>query len=112
MKHIEAIIKPFKLDEVQQRLSQVGIRGMTVSEVRGFGRIDSKRAVVGASPHTVDFTPKLRVQVVTDDGMVHLVVDVILAAARTGGIGDGKIFISPVNEVFRIRTGERGLDAV
>jgi nitrogen regulatory protein P-II 1 len=112
MKRIEAIIKSFKLDEVKDRLYQVGARGMTVSEVRGFGRTGGKREVYRGSSYTVDFVPKVRIQIVVDDEMVHTIVDAILASARTGEIGDGKIFISPVADVIRIRTGERGSEAV
>jgi nitrogen regulatory protein P-II 1 len=112
MKRIEAIIKSFKLDEVKDRLYQVGARGMTVSEVRGFGRTGGKREVYRGSAYTVDFVPKVRVQIVVDDEMVQTIVDAILASARTGEIGDGKIFISPVADVVRIRTGERGPEAV
>jgi nitrogen regulatory protein P-II 1 len=112
MKRIEAIIKSFKLDEVKDRLYQVGARGMTVSEVRGFGRTGGKREVYRGSAYTVDFVPKVRIQIVVDDEMVNPIVDAILASARTGEIGDGKIFISPVADVIRIRTGERGPEAV
>jgi nitrogen regulatory protein P-II 1 len=112
MKRIEAIIKSFKLDEVKDRLFQVGAHGMTVSEVRGFGRTGGKREVYRGSTYTVDFVPKVRIQIVADDEMVHPIVDAILATARTGEIGDGKIFISPVADVIRIRTGERGPEAI
>jgi nitrogen regulatory protein P-II 1 len=112
MKRIEAIIKSFKLDEVKDRLFQIGARGMTVSEVRGFGRTGGKREVYRGSSYTVDFVPKVRIQIVTDDEMVHPIIDAIVAAARTGEIGDGKIFVSPVADVIRIRTGERGPEAV
>lgn len=112
MKRIEAIIKSFKLEEVKDRLYQTGIRGMTVSEVRGFGRTGGKREVYRGSAYTVDFVPKARIQIVVDDEMVHPVVDAILSSARTGEIGDGKIFISTVADVIRIRTGERGPEAV
>jgi nitrogen regulatory protein P-II 1 len=112
MKRIEAIIKSFKLDEVKDRLFQIGARGMTVSEVRGFGRTGGKREVYRGSTYTVDFVPKVRIQIIADDEMVHPIIDTILAAARTGEIGDGKIFISPVTDVIRIRTGERGPEAV
>ncbi len=112
MKRIEAIIKSFKLDEVKDRLYQVGARGMTVSEVRGFGRTGGKREVYRGSAYTVDFVPKVRIQIVVDDDMVHSIVDAIVASARTGEIGDGKIFISPVADAIRIRTGERGPEAV
>lgn len=112
MKRIEAIIKSFKLDEVKDRLYQVGARGMTVSEVRGFGRTGGKREVYRGSSYTVDFVPKVRIQIVVDDDMVQPIVDAILASARTGEIGDGKIFISPMADVIRIRTGERGSEAI
>jgi nitrogen regulatory protein P-II 1 len=112
MKRIEAIIKSFKLDEVKDRLYQVGARGMTVSEVRGFGRTGGKREVYRGSSYTVDFVPKVRIQIVVDDEMVQPIVDAILSSARTGEIGDGKIFISPMADVIRIRTGERGSEAV
>ncbi len=112
MKRIEAIIKSFKLDEVKDRLCQIGARGMTVSEVRGFGRTGGKSEVYRGSTYTVDFVPKVRIQIVSDDEMVSTIVDAILASARTGEIGDGKIFISPVGDVIRIRTGERGPEAV
>jgi nitrogen regulatory protein P-II 1 len=112
MKRIEAIIKSFKLDEVKDRLYQVGARGMTVSEVRGFGRTGGKREVYRGSTYTVDFVPKVRIQIVVDDEMVQTIVDAILVSARTGEIGDGKIFISPMADVIRIRTGERGAEAV
>ncbi len=112
MKRIEAIIKSFKLDEVKDRLFQIGARGMTVSEVRGFGRTGGKREVYRGSSYTVDFVPKVRIQIVAEDEMVHPIVDAIVGAARTGEIGDGKIFVSPVADVIRIRTGERGPEAV
>jgi nitrogen regulatory protein P-II 1 len=112
MKRIEAIIKSFKLDEVKDRLHQVGVRGMTVSEVRGFGRTGGKREVYRGSTYALDFVPKVRVQIVADDDMVQTVVDAIIASARTGEIGDGKIFISPMAEVIRVRTGERGHEAI
>jgi len=112
MKRIEAIIKPFKLDELKDRLRQVGAQGMTVSEVRGFGRTGGKKEVYRGSAYVVDFIPKVRIQIVADDEMVHPIVEAILATAHTGEIGDGKIFISPVLDVIRIRTGERGRDAL
>jgi nitrogen regulatory protein P-II 1 len=112
MKRIEAIIKSFKLDEVKDRLHQIGARGKTVSEVRGFGRTGGKREVYRGSSYTVDFVPKVRVQIVADDEMVHPIIEAIVAAARTGEIGDGKIFVSPVADAIRIRTGERGPEAV
>jgi len=112
MKRIEAIIKPFKLEEVKLRLHQIGVRGMTASEVRGFGRTGGKREVYRGSSYTLDFVPKVRIQIVAEDGMVQNIVEAIMGAARTGEIGDGKIFISPMAEVIRVRTGERGSEAI
>jgi nitrogen regulatory protein P-II 1 len=112
MKKIEAIIKPFKLDDLKDRLRQVGAQGMTVSEVRGFGRTGGKKEVYRGSAYVVDFIPKVRIQIIVDDDMVQPIVEAILATARTGEIGDGKIFVSPVVDAVRIRTGERGHDAL
>ena len=112
MKKIEAIIKPFKLDDVKERVFEAGARGMTVSEVKGFGRTGGKKEVYRGSAYVVDFVPKVRIQCVVDDELVRPVVDAIVAAARTGQIGDGKIFISNVEDVIRIRTGESGKDAI
>jgi nitrogen regulatory protein P-II 1 len=112
MKRIEAIIKPFKLDDLKDRLRQIGAKGMTVSEVKGFGRTGGKTEIYRGSAYVVDFVPKVRVQIVVEDDMVQTFVDAILLAVRTGNIGDGKIIISPIEEVFRIRTGERGIDAL
>jgi nitrogen regulatory protein P-II 1 len=112
MKKIEAIIKPFKLEEVKDRLRQVGVSGMTVYEVKGFGRTGGKTEVYRGSAYVVDFVPKVRIEVVVPDSMVADVVAGISAAAKTGKIGDGKIFVTPVEESVRIRTGERGEDAI
>jgi nitrogen regulatory protein P-II 1 len=112
MKKIEAIVKPFKLDDLKDRVFEAGVRGMTVSEVKGFGRTGGKKEVYRGSAYVVDFVPKVRIQCVVEDEIVAQVVDAIVAAARTGQIGDGKIFIIPVDEVIRIRTGERGKDAI
>jgi nitrogen regulatory protein P-II 1 len=112
MKRIEAIIRPFKLAEVKERLNEVGVRGMTVSDVRGFGRTGGRREVYRGSAYRVDFVPKARIQIVLDDDLVEPVIRAILQTARTGEIGDGKIFISPMPEVFRVRTGESGRDAI
>jgi Nitrogen regulatory protein PII len=112
MKKIEAIIKPFKLDDVKERVFAAGGKGMTVSEVKGFGRTGGKKEVYRGSAYVVDFVPKVRIQCFVDDDLVHPVLDAIIAAARTGEIGDGKITISPIEEIIRIRTGERGKDAV
>lgn len=112
MKKIEAIIKPFKLDDVKQKVYAAGGKGMTVSEVKGFGRTGGKKEVYRGSAYVVDFVPKVRIQCIVDDDLVQPVVDAIVAGARTGAIGDGKITIGSVQEVIRIRTGERGSDAI
>jgi len=112
MKKIEAIIKPFKLDEVKTRVYAAGGKGMTVSEVKGFGRTGGKKEVYRGSAYVVDFVPKVRVQLFVDDDLVQPMIDAIVGAARTGAIGDGKITVSSLEEVVRIRTGERGKDAL
>jgi nitrogen regulatory protein P-II 1 len=112
MKKIEAIVKPFKLDEVKTRVYAAGGKGMTVSEVRGFGRTGGKKEVYRGSAYTVDFVPKVRIECFVDDDLVHPIIDAITAAARTGEIGDGKITVTNLEEVIRIRTGERGKDAL
>jgi nitrogen regulatory protein P-II 1 len=112
MKKIEAIIKPYKLDEVKDRLRTVGVTGMTISEVKGFGRTGGKTEVYRGSSYVADFVPKVMVQVVVPDGLAASVVEAIAAAAKTDKIGDGKIFVSTIDEVVRIRTGERGEDAI
>lgn len=112
MKKIEAIIKPFKLDEVKEGLAEIGIQGMTVSEVKGFGRTGGKQEVYRGSAYVVDFVPKVKVEVIVPDAIIRQVIDAITAAARTGRIGDGKIFVYPVDEVIRIRTGETGEGAL
>jgi nitrogen regulatory protein P-II 1 len=112
MKKIEAIIKPHKLDEVKDRLRQIGISGMTVSEVKGFGRTGGKTEVYRGSAYVVDFVPKVRIDVVVKDSMVAEAVQAIASEAKTGKIGDGKIFVTSVDEAIRIRTGERGEDAI
>jgi nitrogen regulatory protein P-II 1 len=112
MKKVEAIIKPFKLDEVKEALSEVGIQGMTVTEVKGFGRTGGKKEVYRGSAYVVDFVPKVKLEIVVPDQMAHQVIDAIEKSAKTGRIGDGKIFVSPVDEAVRIRTGERGEEAI
>ena len=112
MKKVEAIIKPFKLEEVKDALGDVGIEGMTVSEVKGFGRQKGHTEIYRGSENTVDFLPKVKVEVVLADEMVDKAVSVVVGAAKTGKIGDGKIFVSPVNEAIRIRTEEKGDSAV
>jgi nitrogen regulatory protein P-II 1 len=112
MKKIEAIIKPFKLDEVRDRLREVGVSGMTVYEVKGFGRTGGKSEVYRGSAYVVDFVPKIRIEVVVPDNLASDVVAAVSAAAKTGKIGDGKIFVTTVEEAIRIRTGEKGNDAI
>jgi len=112
MKKIEAIIKPFKLDEVKEGLSAVGVQGLTVSEVKGFGRQKGHTELYRGAEYVVDFLPKVKLEVIVRDEQVAEVIDAIEKAARTGRIGDGKIFVVPVEEVIRIRTGERGGNAV
>ena len=112
MKKVEAIIKPFKLDEVKEGLSEIGIHGMTVTEIKGFGRTGGKKEVYRGSAYVVDFVPKVRVEIIVADDDVRQVVNTIMESARTGRIGDGKIFVTPVDEVIRIRTGETGEDAI
>ncbi len=112
MKKIEAIIKPFKLDEVKDALMDVGVYGMTVTEARGFGRQKGHTELYRGAEYVIDFLPKLKIEVVVPDDLVEKVVEAITNAARTGKIGDGKIFIIPVEDVVRIRTGERGTAAI
>jgi nitrogen regulatory protein P-II 1 len=112
VKKIEAVIKPFKLDEVKNALSQVGVQGLTVTEVRGFGRQKGHKEQYRGAEYTVDLVPKVKVEVVVADGAVAGVVEAITRAARTGEIGDGKIFVSALETVIRIRTGEKGEAAV
>jgi len=112
MKKFEAIIKPFKLDEVKEALAEVGIEGMTVSDVKGFGRTGGKREVYRGAEYIVDFVPKTKLEIVVKEEQVRMVVEAIERAARTGRIGDGKIFVFPVEHALRIRTGETGPDAV
>lgn len=112
LKKIEAIIRPFKLDEVKIALVNAGIVGMTVSEVRGFGRQKGQTERYRGSEYTVEFLQKLKVEIVVEDSQVDMVVDKIIVAARTGEIGDGKIFITPVSDIIRIRTGEKNQEAI
>jgi nitrogen regulatory protein P-II 1 len=112
LKKVEAIIRPFKLDEVKIALVNAGIVGMTVSEVRGFGRQKGQTERYRGSEYTVDFLQKLKIEIVIEDDQVDLVVDKVLTAARTGEIGDGKIFITQVEQAIRIRTGEKNLEAI
>ena len=112
MKLVTAIIKPFKLDDVKEALRGLGVQGMTVSEVQGFGRQRGHTEVYRGAEYTVDFVPKVRVEIVLDDAEAQRVVDAIVAAARTDKIGDGKVWITPVEDLIRIRTGEMGHDAL
>ena len=112
MKKIEAIIKPFKMEEVNDALGEMGIEGMTVSEVKGFGRQKGHTEIYRGSEYTVDFLPKIKIELVVADQQAEGALATIVKAARTGKIGDGKIFITPVDEVIRIRTGETGEDAI
>jgi len=112
VKKIEAIIKPFKIDEVKDALSQIGIKGMTITEVKGFGRQKGHKEVYRGAEYVVDFVPKIKIEEVIDDVMVERVVETIIKSAQTGKIGDGKIFVYSIDEVIRIRTGEKGKDAV
>src|SRR5271163_2167868 len=112
MKKIEAIIKPFKLDEVKEALHEVGLQGITVVEAKGFGRQKGHTELYRGAEYVVDFLPKVKIEVVCEDDVVERAVEAIMNAARTGRIGDGKIFVTNVEEVVRIRTGERGEDAI
>jgi len=112
MKLIEAIIKPFKLDEVKDALNEIGIQGITVSEIKGFGRQKGHTELYRGAEYVVDFIPKIKMEIIVSDDIVSKVVETIEHAAKTGRIGDGKIFVTSVEEVVRIRTGERGEDAL
>src|SRR5262249_51160541 len=112
VKKIDAIIKPSKLDEVKAALAEIGIQGMTVSEVRGFGITGGKQEIYRGSAYVVDFVPKLKIEIIAKNDLVRPILEAIRSAANTGHIGDGKIWVSPVDEVVRIRTGERGEDAI
>ncbi len=112
MKKIEAIIKPFKLDEVKDALHEVGLQGITVTEAKGFGRQRGHTELYRGAEYVVDFLPKVKIEIVLEDKLVERAIEAIIQAARTGRIGDGKIFVTTVEEVVRIRTGERGPDAI
>jgi nitrogen regulatory protein PII len=112
MKKIEAIIKPFKLEEVKEALAEVGVQGMTVTEVKGFGRQKGHTEIYRGSEYTVDFLPKVKIEIVVDDAQAGAVAEAIVKSANTGKIGDGKVFISNIEEAIRIRTGETGSSAV
>jgi nitrogen regulatory protein P-II 1 len=112
LKKIEAVIKPFKLDEVKDALNDLGIKGMTISEVKGFGRQKGHTEIYRGAEYVIDFLPKVKVEIVVETELAGKIVEVIQKAAKTGKIGDGKIFVLPVEDVIRIRTGERGKDAI
>lgn len=112
MKKIEVIIKPFKLDEVKEALSSIGVQGMTVTEVKGFGRQKGHKEIYRGAEYLVDFLPKIKIEMVVPSEITNQVIDKVISAARTGTIGDGKIFVMPVDTVVRIRTGERDADAI
>jgi nitrogen regulatory protein PII len=112
MKKIEAIIKPFKLDDVKEALNEIGIQGMTISEVKGYGRQKGHKEIYRGAEYVVDFIPKIKIEVIVESGMLDKVVEKIRASANTGKLGDGKIFVLPVEQVIRVRTGERGKDAI
>ena len=112
MKLVTAVIKPFKLDDVRTALSDIGVQGMTVTEVKGFGRQKGHTELYRGAEYVVDFLPKVKLELVIDDSMVEQSVEAITKAAHTGKIGDGKIFVTPVDDIIRIRTGETGADAV
>ncbi len=112
MKKVEAIIKPFKLDDVKESLKEIGIQGLTVTEVKGFGRQKGHTELYRGAEYVIDFLPKIKLEIIVSDDMVTKVIDAIIDSAKTGKIGDGKIFVLPMEEVIRIRTGERGDDAL
>lgn len=112
MNKIEAIIKPFKLDDVKEALNEIGIQGMTISEVKGYGRQKGHKEIYRGAEYVVDFIPKIKIEIIVEAERVDQVVDAIKDAANTGKIGDGKIFVLPVGEVIRVRTGEKGKDAI
>jgi len=112
MKKVEAIIKPFKLDDVKEALNEIGLQGMTISEVKGYGRQKGHKEIYRGAEYVVDFIPKIKLEIVIEDSRVPAVVEKIQKAANTGKIGDGKIFVLPVEEAIRVRTGEKGKDAI
>jgi nitrogen regulatory protein PII len=112
MKKIEAIVKPFKLDDVKEALNEIGIQGMTISEVKGYGRQKGHKEIYRGAEYVVDFIPKVKIEIIVDSERADQVVEAIQQAANTGKIGDGKIFVFPIEEVIRVRTGEKGKDAI
>ena len=112
MKKIEAVIKPFKLDDVKESLNEIGIHGMTITEVKGYGRQKGHKEIYRGAEYVVDFVPKIKIEIIVDKNRADEVVETICQSANTGKIGDGKIFIMPVEQVIRVRTGEKGLEAL
>ena len=112
MKKVEAIIKPFKLDEVKDKLNEIGVKGITVSEVKGFGRQKGHTELYRGAEYVVDFLPKVKIEIIVDDELLESAIDCIEQSAKTGRIGDGKIFVSSIEQAIRIRTGEKGNDAI
>lgn len=112
MKKIEAIIRPFKLDEVREALTEIGVRGMTITEVKGYGRQKGHTELYRGAEYKIDFLPKIKIEIVAPDNMVDKIVSAIIKSAKTGQVGDGKIFIYPIEEVIRVRTEETGEDAI
>ncbi|RZB31856.1 MAG: nitrogen regulatory protein P-II 1 [Desulfobacteraceae bacterium Eth-SRB1] len=112
MKKIEAIIKPFKLDDVKEALNEIGVQGMTISEIKGYGRQRGHKEVYRGAEYVVDFIPKIKIEIVVETDLVNKTVETIIQSAKTGKIGDGKIFVLPTEEVIRVRTGEKGKDAI
>ncbi|UCD56025.1 MAG: P-II family nitrogen regulator [Candidatus Hydrogenedentota bacterium] len=112
MKKVEAIIKPFKLEEVKEALSSIGIKGLTVTEAKGFGRQKGHKELYRGAEYEIEFLPKVKLEIVVSDSELENVIEAIVSSARTGRLGDGKVFVNPVEEVIRIRTGERGEDAI
>ena len=112
MKKIEAIVKPFKLEDIKEALNEIGIQGMTISDVKGYGRQKGHKEIYRGAEYVIDFNPKLKIEIVAEADKVDQIVETICKAARTGNIGDGKIFVLPVEQVIRVRTGERGNEAI
>ena len=112
MKKVEAIIKPFKLDDVKEALNEIGVQGMTIQEVKGYGRQKGHKEIYRGAEYVVDFIPKIKIEIIVEAGMADQIVDKIREAANTGKLGDGKIFVLPVEDIVRVRTGEKGMDAI
>ena len=112
MKKIEAIVKPFKLEDVKEALNEIGIQGMTISDVKGYGRQKGHKEIYRGAEYVIDFNPKLKIEIVAEADKVDQIIETICKAAQTGNIGDGKIFVMPIEQVVRVRTGERGVEAI